>query len=90
MIRGIGWVILYEDPIDGLLHNIWVDEHNINHIAGAKPLLVMDVWEHAYLTQYGLDRMGYLHAFFENINWTVVEARFSSLQETRPLSHSKR
>ena len=76
MIRGIGWVILYQDPVDGQLHNIWVDEHNINHLAGGKPLLIMDVWEHAYLTEYGLNRRGYIEAFYKNIDWGVVERRF--------------
>lgn len=77
MIRGIGWVILYQDPKSGLLQNIWVDEHHINHIAGGKPLLIMDVWEHAYITEYGLNREGYINAFFKNIDWAVVEKRYS-------------
>lgn len=77
MIRGIGWVILYEDPIDGQLHNIWIDEHNINHIPGGNPLLIMDVWEHAYITEYGLNRGGYIDAFYKNINWNVVHSRFT-------------
>lgn len=76
MIRGIGWVILYQDS-RGFLHNVWVDEHNINHLAGGLPLLVMDVWEHAYITEYGLDRKGYLDAFYSNINWSIIESRLS-------------
>jgi Fe-Mn family superoxide dismutase len=76
MIRGIGWVILYQDS-RGVLHNVWIDEHHINHLAGGLPLLVMDVWEHAYITEYGLDRKGYLEAFYSNINWSVVERRLS-------------
>lgn len=76
LIRGIGWVILYQDPIDGFLHNIWIDEHNINHIPGGKPILVMDVWEHAYITEYGLDRSKYIEAFFNNVDWDVVSKRF--------------
>lgn len=75
MIRGVGWVILYQDPTNGILHNVWIDEHNINHLAGGKPLLVMDVWEHAYITEYGLNRGGYLEAFYNNINWDSVEKR---------------
>jgi len=76
MIRGIGWVILYQDPVNDLLYNIWVDEHNINHLAGGVPLLIMDVWEHAYITEYGLNRGGYLDAFYKNIDWNVVEKRY--------------
>ncbi len=76
MIRGIGWVILYQSPKEGRLKNIWVDEHHMNHLAGEVPLLVLDVWEHAYMTEYGLNRKAYLEAFFKNINWKVVSKRF--------------
>ncbi|MCB1109654.1 MAG: superoxide dismutase [Chlamydiia bacterium] len=77
MIRGIGWVILFQDLATGQLYNIWVDEHNINLLAGGRPLLVMDVWEHAYITEYGLNRGGYIEAFYKNIDWGVVNRRFS-------------
>jgi Fe-Mn family superoxide dismutase len=76
MIRGIGWVILYQDPKSGKLQNLWIDEHNINHIPGGKPLLVMDVWEHAYITDFGLNRGGYIEVFFKNIDWARVSKRF--------------
>lgn len=75
-VRGIGWVILYLDPIEKRLKNIWIDEHNINHIPGGCPLLVMDVWEHAYITEFGLDRKKYIEVFFKNINWDLVEERY--------------
>lgn len=75
-MRGIGWVILYRDPQSGRLVNTWIAEHDHGHIAGAHPILVMDVWEHAYLLDYGLDRKAYINAFFNNINWPVVEERF--------------
>lgn len=78
MLRGIGWVILYQDPTNGILHNVWVNEHNANHLAGGKPLLVMDVWEHAYITEYGLNRGAYLDAFYSNISWDVIERRFAN------------
>ncbi len=78
LIRGIGWVILYLDPKDHMLHNVWINEHDVGHIAGGTPILVMDVWEHAYITQYGLDRAGYIDAFFKNIDWDVVEKRLKT------------
>lgn len=78
LIRGIGWVILYIEPRDGRLTNIWINEHNLGHLAGATPLLVMDVWEHAYITEYGLDRAGYIDAFFRNINWLEVSRRYKA------------
>lgn len=76
LIRGIGWVILYQNPKTGQLNNVWVDEHNINLLPGGKPLLVMDVWEHAYITEYGLDRASYIEAFLRNVDWEVVSARY--------------
>ena len=77
MIRGIGWVILYYGPKEGRLKNVWVDEHHMNHLAGDIPLLVLDLWEHAYITKYGLNRKDYIKAFFKNINWKVVSSRFN-------------
>jgi Fe-Mn family superoxide dismutase len=75
LIRGIGWVVLYEDPKSGRLFNTWIGEHDVDHLAGGQPLLVMDVFEHAYITDYGLKRNEYIQAFFENINWKAVEER---------------
>jgi Fe-Mn family superoxide dismutase len=74
-IRGIGWVVLYEDPATGKLVNAWINEHDVGHLAGGKPLLVMDVFEHAYIPDYNLKRAAYIQAFFSNINWPVVQAR---------------
>jgi superoxide dismutase, Fe-Mn family len=75
-MRGIGWVILYLDAQTGRLFNQWVNEHETNHLAGCKPLLVMDVFEHAYMTDYQLDRARYIEAFFRNINWEATAKRF--------------
>jgi len=75
MMRGIGWVILYQDNISGRLVNQWINEHESGHLAGCVPLLVMDVFEHAFITDYGLMRADYIDAFIGNINWDVVEGR---------------
>jgi Fe-Mn family superoxide dismutase len=77
MMRGIGWVILCRDPKNSRLINVWIAEHDLGHLAGATPILVLDVWEHAFITQYGLDRASYINAFFKNVNWDVVQARLS-------------
>lgn len=77
LMRGIGWVILYCDPKNKKLHNIWIEEHDLGHLAGATPILIMDVWEHAYITQFGLDRAGYIDVFFNNIDWQQAQSRFS-------------
>lgn len=76
MMRGIGWAVLYYDPETKSLINCWINEHDVGHLAGGKPLLVMDVFEHAYMLQYGLDRVAYIQAFFSHLNWDIVCARF--------------
>ena len=77
LMRGVGWAVLAVDPDTGNLINSWVDEHEINHLATSSLILVMDVWEHAFITQYGLNRAGYIDAFFKNINWQTVVSRFT-------------
>jgi len=74
-MRGIGWVILYQDDATGGLFNQWINEHEVGHLAGCKPILVMDVFEHAFMTDYGLKRADYITAFMNNIDWSVVESR---------------
>lgn len=76
MIRGVGWSALYFDPMNRRLDNVWVNEHQTNHLVGDTLLLVMDVWEHAYMTEYGIARKDYIDAFIKNINWNVVSNRF--------------
>lgn len=76
LMRGIGWVVAYIDPKEQRLINVWINEHDLGHLAGATPLLVMDVFEHAYITQYGLDRAKYIEVFFNNVDWKVVTQRF--------------
>ena len=77
-VRGIGWAVLYQDNIGGKLFNQWINEHESGHLAGCIPILVMDVFEHAYITDYGLKRADYIEAFFKNLNYSVVEGRLKS------------
>lgn len=77
-MRGIGWAILYYDPVGGKLFNIWVDEHDMGHLAGAVPILVMDIFEHAYALDYGIKKAEYIDAFFEAIDWETVSSRFKA------------
>ena len=74
-MRGIGWAVLYQDNVTGGLCNQWVNEHEVGHLAGCYPILIMDVFEHAYMVDYGLKRADYIAAFFKNINWKAVEGR---------------
>jgi len=76
-MRGVGWVILYHDPLDGGLFNWWVSDHEVNHPAGLHPILVLDVFEHAWMVDYGAgEKDKYVKAFLENVSWEVVEQRF--------------
>ena len=74
--RGVGWVISLYEPRAKLILNTWVDEHHLGHVAGTVPLLVMDLWEHAMLLDYGSDREKYMDAFFEAVYWPFVSGRF--------------
>ncbi len=74
-MRGIGWVVLYQDLTNGRLFNFWINEHDVSHPSGCNPLLIMDVFEHAFMIDYGLKRPDYISAFFKNIDWSEVEGR---------------
>jgi Fe-Mn family superoxide dismutase len=84
-MRGVGWAILYQDPETGRLSNHWITLHEHGHPAGFRPLLVMDVWEHAFLVDYkATERARYIEAFFANVSWPVVEGRlFHPTEGTR-------
>lgn len=76
-MRGIGWTILYHDFENKKLFNIWVNEHDMGHLAGCRPLLILDVFEHAYIFDYGLKRADYIEAFMKAVDWGVVMSRFN-------------
>lgn len=75
-MRGIGWVVLAHDIESDKLYNVWVNEHDGGHLVGTKPLLVMDVFEHAFVLDYGLKRADYIASFMKAIDWKKVEERF--------------
>jgi len=74
-MRGIGWTVLYQDNLSGGLFNCWINEHDVGHLAGCTPILILDVFEHAFMIDYGLKRADYIAAFFKNINWKAAEGR---------------
>jgi superoxide dismutase, Fe-Mn family len=78
---GSGWVILAYSPRDKRLFNVWSSDHQVALAAGV-PLLVMDMYEHAYQMDYGADANSYISAFFSNINWEQVNKRATSLNLT--------
>jgi Fe-Mn family superoxide dismutase len=80
-MRGVGWAICYQDPLTGFLSNHWIELHQDGNIAGFNPILVMDVWEHAFLLDYKPEeRPKYIDAFFANIDWSVVNGRIKQPQ----------
>ena len=79
-MRGVGWAICYQNPDNGRLSNHWITLHETGNVAGFTPVLVMDVWEHAYLLDYKpAERPKYIEAFFSNIDWVEVESRLEKV-----------
>jgi len=78
-----GWVILAYDFNDGKLHNYLADWHGQGGIWGAAPILVLDVYEHAYFIDYGSDRKSYIEDFFANLNWEAVNKRYLKIIKKR-------
>lgn len=84
-MRGVGWAILFQDPVTDRLSNHWITLHQEGVPAGFKPLLVMDVWEHAFMRDYkATERKKYVQAFFRNIDWALVERRLREEASVRP------
>ncbi len=75
-MRGIGWTIMVHDNQSGKIFNTWVNEHDVGHLATCTPLLILDVFEHAFMIDYGLRRADYIEAFVKAIDWKVVQSRF--------------
>jgi len=78
-MRGVGWAVCFQDPGTGRLSNHWITLHEHGNVAGFHPVLVMDVWEHAYLLDYAPSQRGqYIDAFFSNVNWRAVNRRIEA------------
>ena len=78
-MRGVGWAILYQDPVTEQLSNHWIALHQDGVPSGFKPILVMDVWEHAFLLDYKpSERDKYIDAFFANVDWEAVHRRLTT------------
>jgi len=77
-MRGVGWAATYQDPSNGEISNHWINLHETGNVAGYRPILIMDVWEHAFIKDYAqADRPKYIEAFFSNIDWDVVNSRLA-------------
>jgi Fe-Mn family superoxide dismutase len=76
-MRGIGWAVLTYDIASKRPFTVWVNEHDAGHLATTAPLLILDVFEHAYITDYSLKRADYIEAFSAAIDWAEVNRRLS-------------
>ena len=76
-IPGVGFAALCRDKTSGALFNTWINEFNTGQIVGVDILLVMDMWEHAYIAQFGLDLNKYAKTFLNNVNWSVVSKLYN-------------
>lgn len=75
-MRGIGWAVAYYDPAANQIVNVWVGDHNVNNLAGCEPIVVMDLWEHAWFRDYKPAEKGkYVEAFIANIDWNACQSR---------------
>jgi Fe-Mn family superoxide dismutase len=85
-MRGVGWAATYQDPVTGRLSNHWINLHETGNVAGFVPILIMDVWEHAFLKDYApAERPKYIEAFFSNIDWTACNERLAKGAAARPV-----
>jgi superoxide dismutase, Fe-Mn family len=88
-MRGVGWAVCYQDPINQTLSNHWITLHEVGNVAGFTPILVMDVWEHAFLLDYRpTERQNYIEAFFSNVNWDAIEGRLKSTERTAAVART--
>lgn len=77
LTRGIGWAVLWYDKNEDKLLASWIDEQHLGQLNGCAMILAIDMWEHAYVYDYPTsEKKKYVEAFFENLNWSVVEERF--------------
>jgi Fe-Mn family superoxide dismutase len=80
MTRGVGWAVLYYDKQTKNLISAWVDEHHLGQLNGLQWILGTDMWEHAYIYDYPTsEKKKYVEAFFENLNWEVIEENFKKV-----------
>lgn len=76
-----GWVVMAYDVSDGAIHNFLCDAHNHGGVWGAAPLLILDVYEHAYFIDYGSDRKSYLQAYMKLVDWAGVDELYNRVTE---------
>jgi len=82
LTRGVGWAMLYYDHHTEQLVHAWVEEQHLGHLTGLEPILALDMWEHAFVYDYPTsEKKKYVEAFFENLNWSIIEKNFSNARK---------
>ncbi len=77
MTRGVGWAMLYYDRQSKQLIPAWIDEQQLGQLNGLSYVLGIDMWEHAYVYDFPTsEKKKYVEAFFDNLNWEVIEENF--------------
>jgi Fe-Mn family superoxide dismutase len=85
-MRGVGWAATYYDPVTKALSNHWINLHETGNVAGFIPILIMDVWEHAFIRDYApAERPKYIEAFFSNVDWNACDERLAKGGAARPI-----
>jgi Fe-Mn family superoxide dismutase len=90
-MRGVGWVLTSYEPSTRRLINSWVSDHEIGHIAGFTPIIAMDVWEHAFVGDYGPSADGrakYIEAYFKNLSWDVIAKRLDATSQNKSIGEN--
>lgn len=77
LTRGVGWAVTWYDKKGDRLIASWVDEQHLGQLNGCAMILALDMWEHAYYLDYTpAEKKKYVDAFFENLNWEIIEENF--------------
>jgi Fe-Mn family superoxide dismutase len=80
-VEGSGWGILAYDPLSQQLLTLQTEKHQNLTLQGSIPLLVVDVWEHAYYLQYRNDRATFVDKWWDTVSWSDVERRFEKARK---------
>ncbi len=84
-MAGRGWAVLGLNLEDGKLYNLLYDAHNVGGLVSLVPLLVLDVFEHAYFIDYGTNRKDYINAYLSLADWSVVANRLEKAKKMHDL-----
>ena len=78
LTRGVGWAMVYYDPVSKEILHSWVDEQHLGQLSGCIPILALDMWEHSFVADYQPSgKKQYVEDFFANLNWENVEQNFA-------------